>query len=108
MFVGLSVDLLVKLSHTILQARVFASLTLLFAPFQSPPFAFSLFLEKTFYRKLNLTEKGILQGDEKRSIKSNGISIDFAFRCKKENRRGTGRPRAIRGQRYPLPCFAWL
>ena len=20
----------------------------------------------------------------------------------------TGRPRAIRGQRYPLPCFAWL
>ena len=21
---------------------------------------------------------------------------------------GTGRPRAIRGQRYPLPCFAWL
>merc|ERR1712074_280124 len=26
----------------------------------------------------------------------------------KEIKEGTDRPRAIRGQRYPLPCLAWL
>ena len=26
----------------------------------------------------------------------------------REKQRKTGRPRAIRGQRCPLPCFAWL
>ena len=41
-------------------------------------------------------------------IESVGLSLPNFEEPNGKQRQKTGRPRAICGQRYPLPCFAWL
>ena len=62
----------------------FCSLSSIFAP-QS----FDFYAQP---RKVNKTSKSFLNGSERFYVVTDP----------------TGRPRAIYGQRYPLPCFAWL